>query len=133
MPLYLGIDCSTQGLTAIVVEIDGDVRRVVFTSSLNFDRDLPEYGTTGGVRRGVDDPAVVASPLMWADALDRMMSRLARAAEVDVADLRAIAGSAQQHGSVYLNQYAPSTWRSLNAMKPLAPASIPARSKMCGA
>ena len=24
--LYLGLDCSTQGLTAIVIEIDGDTR-----------------------------------------------------------------------------------------------------------
>src|SRR5262245_30158705 len=121
MPLYLGLDSSTQGLTAIVIEIDGDVRRVVFNSSLNFDRDFPEYGTTGGVRRGVDDNEVFASPLMWAEALDRMMSRLARAAEIDVADIRAIAGSAQQHGSVYLNQHAPAAWRSLDPMNALAP------------
>ena len=72
MPLYLGLDCSTQSLTAIVIEINGDTRRVVFSRSLNFDRDLPEYETTGGVRRGIDDNEVFASPLMWADALDRM-------------------------------------------------------------
>ena len=121
MALYLGLDCSTQGLTAIVIEIEGDVRRVVFNSSLNFDRDFPEYGTIGGVRRGADDNEVFASPLMWADALDRMMARLARAAEIEVGDIRAIAGSAQQHGSVYLNERAPATWRALDAMGPLAP------------
>src|SRR5690349_13981409 len=122
MPLYLGIDCSTQGLTAIVIEVNGGVRRVVFNSSLNFDRDFPEYGTTGGVGRAIDDDnAVFASPLMWADALDRMMARLARAAEIDVTDIRAIAGSAQQHGSVYLNHHAPTAWRSLDAMSPPAP------------
>src|SRR5262245_29567005 len=121
MALYLGLDCSTQGLTAIVVDIDGPARRVVFKSSLNFDRDFPEYGTTGGVTRGADDNEVFASPLMWADALDRMMARLARAAEIDLDNLRAIAGSAQQHGSVYLNEHAVKAWRTLDPSRPLAP------------
>lgn len=50
MPLYLGLDAGTQGLTVIVIEIDGDLRRIVFNRTLNFDRDLAEYGTTGGMR-----------------------------------------------------------------------------------
>jgi xylulokinase len=119
--LYLGIDCSTQGLTAVIVEIDDDIRRVVFTASLNFDQDLPEYGTTGGVRRGLDDNEVFAPPLMWADALDRMMAQLARAAEIDITDIRAISGSAQQHGCVYHNQPAPATWRGLGYARAHAP------------
>ena len=120
--LYLGLDCSTQGLTAIIVEIDGGTRRVVFNDSINFDRDLPEYGTIGGVRRGDDtDDEVFASPLMWADALDRMMGRIAGTAELDLDNLRAIAGSAQQHGSVYLNRRAGEVLPSLDAMRPLAP------------
>lgn len=118
MALYLGLDCSTQGLTAIVIEIDGDTRRVVFNRSLNFDRDLPEYGTTGGVRRSDDANEVFASPVMWADALDRMMAQLASTAEIDIDDIRAISGSAQQHGSVYLKR-AP--WVGLDPNAPLAP------------
>jgi xylulokinase len=128
MGLYLGIDCSTQGLTAIVIEIDSSTRRIVFESSLNFDRDFPEYGTTGGVRRS-DDGAVFASPLMWADALDRMMARLARAAEIDLDNLRAIAGSAQQHGSVYLGRDAARVWQSLDPAQPLAPQLKPSLSR----
>ncbi|HYE89279.1 MAG TPA: FGGY-family carbohydrate kinase [Vicinamibacterales bacterium] len=121
MPLYLGCDCSTQGLTAIVVEIADDVRRIVFQSSLNFDRDFPAYGTTGGVCRGADETEVFASPLMWADALDRMMARIARTAELDLDNLRAICGSAQQHASVYLNRTASDAWRSLDPSSALAP------------
>ena len=45
-------DASTQSLSAIVLEIDGEARRVVFEHALNFDRDLPEYGTSAGVIRG---------------------------------------------------------------------------------
>ena len=71
--LYLGIDCSTQSLTAVVIEIAGDTRRVVFNRSLNYDRDLPAYGTTGGVIYGADGE-VQAPPAMWVDALDRMLA-----------------------------------------------------------
>jgi len=120
MGLYLGIDCSTQGLTAIVIEIDGDTRRVVFNRSLNFDRDFPEYGTKGGVIYGADGD-VHAPPAMWADALDRMLARLAQSAELDVHDLRAISGSAQQHGSVYLNPRAQEVLRTLDPARRLAP------------
>lgn len=120
MPLYLGFDASTQGLTAIVVDIRDDVRRIVFQHSLNFDRDLPEYGTTAGVRQG-DQPGVVhAPPMMWADALDRVMGALASAAEVDVERIRAISGSAQQHGSVYLNRSADALLSNLDPAAPLA-------------
>src|SRR3989337_1549509 len=106
MSLYLGLDASTQGLTAIVLEISAHARRIVFQHSLNFDRDFPDYATVAGVRQG-DEPGVVYSPpQMWADALDRIMGILAAAAEVDVENIRAISGSAQQHGSVYFNRAA---------------------------
>ena len=120
MPLYLGLDAGTQSLTAIVVEIDGDTRRVVFDRSLNYDRDFPEYGTTGGVIYG-DDGRVHAPPAMWADALDRMLARLAQSADLDLDNLRAISGSAQQHGSVYLNARAPTVLRTLDPSAKLAP------------
>jgi len=121
MSLYLGIDCGTQSLTAIVIEIEGDTRRIVFNSSLNFDRDFPEYGTTGGVIRGTEEGEVYAPPAMWADALDRMLARIARVADLDIENIRAIAGSAQQHGSVYLNRRAADVWRGVDPLHPLAP------------
>ena len=121
MALYLGLDASTQSLTAIVVEITEHNRRIVFQQSLNFDRDLPEYATTAGVRHG-DEPGVVyAPPLMWADALDRILGVLATAAEVEIENIRAISGSAQQHGSVYLNRTADASLTYLDAAAPLAP------------
>jgi hypothetical protein len=45
MPLYLGLDSSTQSLSAIVLDIDANGRRVVFEDSLAFDETFPEYGT----------------------------------------------------------------------------------------
>ena len=76
MPLYLGFDVRSDNLTAIVIDI-GIRRQVVFHRSV-----------------------VIASPLMWEEALDRVMSELAMSAELDFDDLRAISGAAaaeEQH------------------------------------
>jgi len=101
VPLYLGLDSSTQSLTAIVIDADADRREVVFESSLQFDTALPQYGTQHGVLPH-DDPSVAYSPpTMWTDALDIMLARVA-ASGLDISRLAAIAGSAQQHGSVYI-------------------------------
>ena len=79
MPLYLGLDSGTQSLTAVVIQIDRDQRGVVFETSLNFDEALPHYGTRNGVLPN-DDPALaLVPPLIWAEALDVMMTRLAGA------------------------------------------------------
>ncbi|MGH9383166.1 MAG: xylulokinase, partial [Vicinamibacterales bacterium] len=121
MALYLGFDCSTQSFGAIVIDIDGDVRRVVFQHSLNFDREFPAYNTRAGVLRGRAAGEVFAPPVMWAAALDRMMATIAEAPELDVSWIRAISGSAQQHGSVYVNDSAVSVWQGLHAHTALAP------------
>src|SRR5512135_3251303 len=106
MAVYLGFDSSTQGLTAIAIEAGGGERRLVFRRSLNFDDDLPRYGTVKGVLPRADPLVASSPPLMWADALDRMMGILAAESGIDLSQVCAISGSAQQHGSVYLN----ATW-----------------------
>jgi xylulokinase len=117
MPLYLGLDSSTQSLTAVVIQTDDNQRRVVLETSLNFDEILPHYGTRNGVLPDPDPAVGVAPPLMWADALEVMMARLADA--IDVRQIAAISGSAQQHGSVYLNASATATFGALDASRPL--------------
>jgi len=102
MPLYLGLDSSTQSLSAIVLEVDGDRRRVVFESSIAFDETFPHYGTQHGVLPGTDATTAVSPPLLWVEALELMIERI-KDSRLDLGQLRAISGSAQQHGSVYLN------------------------------
>jgi xylulokinase len=102
MALYLGLDSSTQSLTGIVLEVEGDSTRVVFESALTFDEAFPQYGTRHGVLPQSDPAVAVSSPPLWADALDAMMARVAHSG-LDVSRLAAVAGSAQQHGSVYMN------------------------------
>jgi xylulokinase len=118
--LYLGLDCSTQGFSAVVLEIGRDARRVVCECSLQFDRDFPSYGTTSGIYRGADPREVWSSPVLWADALDGILEAIAERLGPDRARLAAMAGSAQQHGSVYLSARAHDVWRTLDSRRSLA-------------
>jgi len=117
VPLYLGLDSSTQSLTAVVIETTGNRRQVVHTRSFSFDEALPHYGTHHGVLPHADPRVVTSSPLMWAEALDLMMGRLRD--EVDVRQIAAICGSAQQHGSVYLNARADAALAGLAPTQPM--------------
>jgi xylulokinase len=101
--LYAGFDSSTQGLTAVVIRVDGPRREVVWHDTVSYDRDLPSYGTHHGVLSDSDPRIVRAPPLMWVEALDEMMARLAAALGSERSRFVMIGGSAQQHGSVYLN------------------------------
>jgi len=121
MALYLGFDLGTQGLTAIVIEAGGPVREVVFQRSLSFDETFPQYGTVNGVLPGDDPLVATSSPLLWAEALETMMGLVARESGLDLSRLRAISGSAQQHGSVYLAASATAALAGLDAARPLAP------------
>ncbi|HVG73411.1 MAG TPA: FGGY-family carbohydrate kinase [Vicinamibacterales bacterium] len=139
MKLYIGLDSSTQSLTAIVIEVDGAEARVVFDESLPFDDTFPQYGTEHGVlsavtqgtsRRSLGEGGgeAFSSPVMWADALDTMMRRIAESG-LDIGNIAAISGSAQQHGSVYLNASAASALGHFDASRSLAEQVAPMLSR----
>jgi len=113
--IFLGLDSSTQSLTAIL--INTQTRQILHEAAVQFDTDLPQYGTTHGVLPD-DDPRVAHTPPdLWVDALDLLCSNL-RADGVDLGEVAAVSGSGQQHGSVYLNARANSC---LSALTPSAP------------
>lgn len=113
---FLGLDSSTQSLSAIV--IDYDTRRVVYETSLNFDKTLPQYGTQNGTLRSADPLEVHSPPLLWVEALDVLFQQMCANA-VPLGEILAVAGSGQQHGSVYLNATAPDVLAQLDPRKPL--------------
>ena len=119
MSVYLGLDLSTQSLTALAIEIADGVRRVAFEESLDFDSALPQYGTRHGVLPQTDPLTATSSPLMWAEALDKAMAMVARDSAIALADIRAISGSGQQHGSVYFGAAAAKALASLDAGRTL--------------
>lgn len=120
MPHYLGLDSSTQSLTATAIDVSEDARKVVFQRSIVFDRELPHYRTTNGVHRHQDPLVVTSPPLMWVEALDRMMELVSRQTDFDVSGIAAIGGCAQQHGTVYLNDQAQRAIASLDSSRSLA-------------
>lgn len=99
MALYLGLDVSTQGAKAAV--IDPASGELVSEMMVRFGTDLPQYESPQGFLPDEDPLVKRCDPLMWLDALDLLLSRLQKSG-LPMQDVAAISGSAQQHGSVYL-------------------------------
>lgn len=115
----LGIDAGTQSLTALV--IDPLERRVVARSHVDYDSELAAFGTRGG-QLPADDPRLgLAPPMLWIEALDLALTRLAGDPEADLQRVDAVAVSAQQHGTVYLNRNAQSALGALGDLDPRRP------------
>jgi xylulokinase len=114
--LFLGLDSSTQSLSAVVIDLDS--RRVVYEKSFNFDQALPQYRTQNGVLPNRNPLVKHSSPLLWADALDLIFAAMQRDG-VALGAVLAISGSGQQHGSVYLNKKAAAALAGLNSKKSL--------------
>ena len=119
MPIYLGFDSSTQGLTAIAMAAGGRTREIVWQHVLPYDETFPQYGTRHGVLPSTDPSVAHSSPLLWSEALDRMFEIAAASRRFDLADVVAISGSAQQHGSVYLNASATGCLATMDPARPL--------------
>ncbi len=115
---YLGLDCSTQSLTAVLLEKSGEGVRILHEESLNFDQELPEFGTRNGVLPGAPGEAHTP-PQLWVKALEKIFASL-HAKKLPLGDVVAIGTSGQQHGSVYLNASAEAALLALDPAKRLA-------------
>lgn len=114
--MYLGIDSSTQSLKAVLMNSD---REIVADIAVNFDSDLPEFRTQGGVHRQSDRITVTSPAIMWVKALDMLLKRM-RSADVPFEKIVAISGSGQQHGTVYLKAGTEKVLAGLETRVPLA-------------
>ena len=97
--LTLGIDSSTQGTKAVVFEVG--TGRVVASASVNYGKDLPEFGSPDGFIPNADALVRRADPKMWTRGLDLVLERL-RASGAPMERIEAVGGDAQQHATVYL-------------------------------
>lgn len=112
--LYLGLDLSTQSLTAVVID---PLNKALEQHTINFDSAYPAYHTAGGIIIGHDPTVVHTDPRMWAEALDDMLAWLKK--KTLSSKISAIGVSAQQHGSVYLNQDAAAVLSHLDPSRSL--------------
>jgi len=98
--LFAGIDCSTQSCKLVVIDLHKS--ETVFTDLVNYDTDLPEYKTLNGVIQDLGEGVSESNPHMWIDALNLLFQRL-EASNVNVAEIKAISVSGQQHGLVAMD------------------------------
>ncbi len=114
--LFLGLDASTQSLSAVVIDLDAG--KVVYEHSLNFDQALPQFKTKNGVLPNRDPLVKHSNPLLWAAALDLLFAQMKKD-KVALKNILAVSGSGQQHGSVYLNEQAVAALAALDPKKSL--------------
>ncbi|XP_059170004.1 xylulose kinase-like isoform X2 [Physella acuta] len=95
--LFLGFDFSTQQVKVIAVT---ETLRVVYEKHVQFDSDLPEFGTHGGVHVHEDGITVTAPTKMWVRAFDVLLEKM-KGDNFPFQNVVALSGAGQQHGSVY--------------------------------
>jgi xylulokinase len=124
--LYLGLDSSTQGIKASLIS-SKSLGTIIHHRTVNYDRDLPHYKTTGGMH--VDGAQVKSPVLMWLEALDMLLQHLVddqnqgtstSGQPYHMSNVVAISGSGQQHGSVYWSNGASENLSSLDPNVSLA-------------
>ncbi|CDR33504.1 xylulokinase [Criblamydia sequanensis] len=112
--LFLGFDCGTQSLKTTIIDYQN--KKIIYEDSVHYDSDLPHYQTKHGVLH--DGLSKTTPSLLFAEALDMAFERMIRKG-LDLTLISAVSGSAQQHGSVYLNERGKSAFKNLNPNKSL--------------
>ena len=107
--LFAGFDVSTQ--SAKLVVIDPAAGAVVHVDRVDYDRDLPHYGTRDGAVQGLGEGVSESDPRMWIEAVEVLLGRLVgtgaqghRGTGALAHRVRCISVSGQQHGLVALAQ-----------------------------
>lgn len=67
---FLGLDLSTQSLTALVISPS---ENQIIRYNLNFDRDLPQYNTQDGVPHQKNPNEALLNPLIRLIALEYLL------------------------------------------------------------
>jgi len=108
MGWHLGLDSSTQSISAVVIDVARG--RIVADVGVSFG-EFPEFGCPAGFLANPDELVKHADPLVWLAGLEKLLGML-KDQGVDLAKVESISGSGQQHGTVYLNQAfrTPDTW-----------------------
>uniref|UniRef100_H0V2W1 Xylulose kinase n=1 Tax=Cavia porcellus TaxID=10141 RepID=H0V2W1_CAVPO len=100
-----------------VVAVDAEMN-IFYEDSVHFDRDLPEFGTQGGMHVHEDGLTVTSPVLMWVQALDIILEKM-KASGFDFSQVLALSGAGQQHGSIYWRAGAHLVLKSLSPDGPL--------------
>lgn len=98
--LFAGLDVSTQSCKLVIIDIKNV--KIVHVGSINYDTDLPHYGTRNGVIQGLAEGVSESDPRMWLEAVDGVFAAAAKD-NVPLNRIGCISVSGQQHGLVALD------------------------------
>ena len=70
---FAGIDVSTQGQKIIVIDLEKN--SIIYSDSINYDIDLPKYGTLNGVLQNTEPGVSESDPNMWIDGIHALFER----------------------------------------------------------
>lgn len=117
MSWHLGIDSSTQSISAVIIDVT--TGRIVAEEGISFS-EFPEFNCLNGFLEGTDELVKHADPLVWLAGLERLLGNL-RDNDIDLARVESISGSGQQHGTVYLNRnfLEPASWQWAQGLVPM--------------
>ncbi len=97
--LFLGLDASTQAIKASLLS---STLNVISEVAVNFDADLPKYGTSGGVLHGEKGVGEVYSPVMMiVEAMDILCEKIKKAGW-DTKKIRGVSAAGQVSPSINL-------------------------------
>ncbi|UCG86927.1 MAG: hypothetical protein JSW71_24060 [Gemmatimonadota bacterium] len=98
-PLFAGLDVSTQGCKLVIIEpAHGVVRHI---DHIDYDSDLPHYGTRQGAVPDLGEGISESDPRMWIEAVEKLLGRMSDKG-VTTERIQCISVSGQQHGLVAL-------------------------------
>jgi xylulokinase len=100
--LFAGLDVSTQSCKLVVIDLTE--RATVHVDAVNYDEELPHYGTRDGAVQGLETGVSESDPTMWIEAVELLLRRLRAAPGIDQRRIRCLAVSGQQHGLVALDK-----------------------------
>ena len=99
--IFAGIDVSTQSQKLVVIDLDND--SIIYSDSINYDNDLPNYGTLNGIIRGNPPGVSESDPNMWIDGLHILFKRLSKRTDI-ISSIKCLSISGQQHGLVAIDR-----------------------------
>ena len=99
--LFAGLDVSTQSCKLVILDFDSE--DIVFVGAVNYDEDLPQYGTQNGVIPDAGEGVSESDPKMWVEAVDMVFGK-AFEGGIPLENILSISVSGQQHGLVSMDK-----------------------------
>ena len=77
---FSGIDVSTQSQKIVVLDLEND--SIIYSDSINYDEDLPQYETTNGLIRNTQPIVSESNPNMRIDGFHLLFKRLSKKTDI---------------------------------------------------